>query len=217
MTTTLAQRLRAARTYAKLRQQDIADACALAGFKVSRSAVAQWEYEDERRTQPGLDHIKIVAKRTGVPLNWLMSDDSNLADIWGFANLKEAAPVAPMPLSAPPADRYTDAACKAIEFAVVSRKPDMAAAFGRQLGHGLLRVQPDFLWGSVLAEFTTAAASADKVGILLTAEQALSRKMRKVVVELTPQGGQPHEIYGIHVVPVTSPDEAAQALIALCD
>ena len=60
MPTTLAQRIKAARSYADLRQQDIADACTAAGHKVSRSAVAQWEYDDERRTQPSIEHMKIA-------------------------------------------------------------------------------------------------------------------------------------------------------------
>ena len=49
------------------------------------------------------------------------------------------------------------------------------------------------------------------------AEQALSRKMRKVVIELSPSPGEPHEIFGIQVYPVSSPDEAAQALLRLTD
>lgn len=87
MPTTLAQRIKAARSYADLRQQDIADACTAAGHKVSRSAVARWEYDDERRTQPSIEHMKILAKRTGVPLDWLLNDNADLADIWRFAKL----------------------------------------------------------------------------------------------------------------------------------
>ena len=45
----------------------------------------------------------------------------------------------------------------------------------------------------------------------------VSRKMRKVVIERSPSPGEPHEIFGIQVYPVSSPDEAAQALLRLTD
>ena len=208
MPTTLAQRIKAARNYADLRQQDIADACAAAGHKVSRSAVAQWEYDDERRTQPSIEHMKILAKRTGVPLDWLLNDNADLADIWRFAKLTTPAPSAPMPLEpapkSPVTDRFADAFSKAIEFALLQRRPEMAAAFGREFGQGAYRVQPDFVWGNT-------------IGRLLIAEQALSRKLNKVVIELVPTPGEPHEVFGIQVYPVSSPDEAAQRLISLAD
>ena len=208
MPTTLAQRIKAARNYADLRQQDIADACAAAGHKVSRSAVAQWECDDERRTQPSIEHMKILAKRTGVPLDWLLNDNADLADIWRFAKLTTPAPSAPMPLEpapkSPVTDRFADAFSKAIEFALLQRRPEMATAFGREFGQGAYRVQPDFVWGNT-------------IGRLLIAEQALSRKLNKVVIELVPTPGEPHEVFGIQVYPVSSPDEAAQRLISLAD
>ena len=221
MPTTLAQRIKAARSYADLRRQDIADACTAAGHKVSRSAVAQWEYDDERRTQPSIEHMKILAKRTGVPLDWLLNDSADLADIWRFAKLTSPAPSAPMPLEpapkSPVTDRFADAFSKAIEFALLQRRPDMAAAFGREFGQGEYRVQPDFVWGNTIAEIKTTPPAADTIGRLLMAEQALSRKMRKVVIELSPTPGEPLEIFGIQVYPVSSPDEAAQALLRLTD
>ena len=53
MATELWQRIKTARKYADLRQQDVAVACG-----ISRGAVAQWEYEDAaRRTrEPAQDH-----------------------------------------------------------------------------------------------------------------------------------------------------------------
>lgn len=218
MTTTLAQRIKAARSYADLRQQDIADACAQAGIKVSRSAVAQWEYDDERRTQPSIDHIKIVAKRTGVPLEWLLNDSAELADIWRFAKMHDAPP-APMPVApapqSPVTDRFSDAYSKAIEFAVLQRKPDMAAAFGRRIGQSDMSIQPDFVWGNVIAEFKTRPVGSDTVGHLLMAEQALARKVSKVVILLSPEQELPSEVFGITVYPVSSPDQAAEKLISL--
>lgn len=221
MATSLAQRIRAARNYADLRQQDIAEACAAAGIKVSRSAVAQWEYDDERRTQPSVDHLKVVAKRTGVPLEWLLNGNAELADIWRFAKLAEPGPTAPLPIASPPAspasDRLKEACSRAVEFAVLQRKPDLAAAFGREIRQGAIRFMPDFMWGNVVAEFKTLPPSADTVGHLLMVEQATSRKMKKVVIELTPRPGDPYEIFGIVVLPVSSPDEAAGKLLSLIE
>lgn len=216
MPSELSQRLRAARNYADLRQQDIADACALAGFKVSRSAVAQWEYDDERKTTPSIEQVKVVAKRTGVPLDWLLNDNADVSDVWRAASLG-----APMPLAAPPkapgADRMADAAAKAIEFAALQRRPDLADGFGRVLGHGPLALQPDFLWRNVLVEICTTPPAADTIGAMLMAEQATARKLSKTVILLGGPGAVPHELFGIQVLPASSPDDAAQKLIALCD
>lgn len=221
MPTTLAQRIRAARNYADLRQQDVADACAAAGIKVSRSAVAQWEYDDERQTRPSIDHVKVVSRRTGVPLEWLLNDSAELSDIWRFTKMADGAPAAPMPIAdlpkSPVTDRFADAYSKAIEFAVLQRRPEMAGAFGREFGQAGMRVTPDFIWGNVVAEFRTTPASADTVGRLLTVEQALARKLKKVVIELAAAVGDPHEVFGILVYPVSSPDEAASRLISLAD
>ena len=95
--------------------------------------------------------------------------------------------------------------------------PVLHAAFGREFGQGGYRVQPDFVWGNTIAEIKTTPPATDTIGRLLMAEQALSRKMRKVVIELSPAPGEPHEIFGIQVYPVSSPDEAAQALLRLTD
>lgn len=216
MATTLAQRIKAARNYADLRQQDIADACTLAGIKVSRSAVAQWEYDDERRTQPSIDHVKVVAKRTGVPVDWLLNDNAELADIWRFAKLSEPMPLAPEPKS-PVTDRFADAYAKAVEFAVLQRKPEMASAFGRVFGHGAFIIAPDFIWGNTVIELKTSQPTTETIGRLLTTEQALSRRLEKVVITLSATPTAPHDVFGIRVYPVTSPDEAAQKIIAICE
>lgn len=77
-TSELWQRLRQARKYADLTQQDLADACS-----VTRGAVALWEAaEPEHRTKPTTDHLITVSKVTGVPLEWLLNDTSDLNAIW---------------------------------------------------------------------------------------------------------------------------------------
>lgn len=78
MASELWQRLRQARRYADLTQLDLASRC-----NVSRGAVALWEAaEPEHRTRPTTDHLITVAKATGVPLEWLLNDASELDAIW---------------------------------------------------------------------------------------------------------------------------------------
>ena len=59
-------------------QQDLASKCG-----VSRGAVALWEAaEPEHRTKPTTNHLIQVAEVTGVPLEWLLNDASDLEAIW---------------------------------------------------------------------------------------------------------------------------------------
>lgn len=217
MSTTLPQRLRAARQFADLRQQDIAEACALAGIKVSRSAVAQWEYDDERRTQPSIEHVKVVAKRTGVPLDWLLNDAAEIADIWRAGKLAEPAPM-PLTTPTPPgADRLSEACAKAIEFAVLSRRPDLAAGFGLSVVQSGIAIRPDFSWGNVIAEFKMSRPGPDAIGQLLMAEQALARRAKKVIIQLDPGADTVEEIFGVTVYHVSSPEKAADTLLSLIE
>lgn len=68
------QRIRAARNWAKLSQQVVADACG-----VSRAAVALWESEDaDKRTAPRHENIKAISRLTGAPIGWLFDDEAEL-------------------------------------------------------------------------------------------------------------------------------------------
>lgn len=78
MPSQLWQRLRQARRFADLTQADLAAKCG-----VSRGAVALWEAEEpEHRTRPTTDHLICLARVTGVPLEWLLNDASELNEIW---------------------------------------------------------------------------------------------------------------------------------------
>lgn len=78
MSTQLWQRLRQARRYADMTQAQLAAECG-----VSRGAVALWEAEEgDHRTKPTTDHLIAISKATGVPLEWLMNDASQLDTIW---------------------------------------------------------------------------------------------------------------------------------------
>lgn len=78
MSSELWQRLRQARRFADLTQQDLANKCG-----ISRGAVALWEAsEPEHRTRPTTDHLIRVADVCNVPLEWLLNDASELDAIW---------------------------------------------------------------------------------------------------------------------------------------
>lgn len=82
------QRLRQARRYADMTQQDLAERC-----EVTRGAVALWEAsEPEHRTKPTTEHCITVAKTCGVPLEWLLNDSSDLDSIWRLSEFGGKTP-----------------------------------------------------------------------------------------------------------------------------
>lgn len=79
------ERLREARKYAGLTQLDLAKSCG-----VSRGAVALWESSDaEHRTTPTTHRLISFSKATGVPLAWLMGDESKLDSLWSLYGAPE--------------------------------------------------------------------------------------------------------------------------------
>jgi transcriptional regulator with XRE-family HTH domain len=72
------QRIRAARMHAKMTQLQVAEA-----LGISSSAVTQWEAKlPERRTTPDTNHLKRIAALFHAPIEWLLSDDSEIGDDW---------------------------------------------------------------------------------------------------------------------------------------
>lgn len=72
------QRLRQARKFADLTQADLAKHC-----NVTRGAVALWEAaEAEHRTKPTTDHLIVISKITGAPLEWLLNDAADVNALW---------------------------------------------------------------------------------------------------------------------------------------
>lgn len=93
------QRLRQARKFADLTQADLAKHC-----NVTRGAVALWEAaEAEHRTKPTTDHLIVISKITGAPLEWLLNDAADLNALWkltgefGPGTTGSVARVAPEP------------------------------------------------------------------------------------------------------------------------
>lgn len=209
MKSELWQRLRAARRYADLRQLDVAKAC-----NVSRPAVAQWEAaEEEERTRPSIKEIQALSKLAKLPVEWLLNDNADPADVWQvgrMANTPDPMPVRKT-LPLPPAfeSRMGEAFRRAIEFYVLQQRPDLAPGFAHQIG----TVAAPFFWhDGLLADIHTGPNDlAPALGALLLAERALGEaSTRKILLHL---GGAADDILGIEVIPVTSPEEAAEILI----
>lgn len=82
MATELWQRIKFARTHAKLTQDQVADR-----LGISRAAVAQWEAIDpEKRTTPSRLNLLRFSDASGAPIEWLNDDRAELdATLWKSA------------------------------------------------------------------------------------------------------------------------------------
>ena len=94
------QRLRQARKYADLTQQQLANECG-----VTRGAIALWESaEPEHRTKPTTEHLITLSKVTGAPLEWLLNDTSDVNELWRLTGEFGAA-ATPSPMHPPPSPK----------------------------------------------------------------------------------------------------------------
>lgn len=213
MPSQLWQRLRAARKYADLRQQDVAAAC-----KVNRSAVALWESTNpDQRTRPELHQIPILAKLYGLPVEWLMNDAANVDDVWRIGALhKPAASVPVAPLAGEMALGYF---AKATEFELMQIDSTLLSGFTAGFGAGLTRVKPDFAIGDLVVQFSVPSGDnmdMDAIGRLLLLEKAAGHPLRKVLLVWVKEGETANKsIFDIVAIPVRSPAEAASHLVRL--
>jgi transcriptional regulator with XRE-family HTH domain len=90
MSSKLWQRIRAARRFSGLKQSDIATK-----IGVSRSAVSQWEIDGDKT--PTLDNLRHFSEATGCPMEWLVSNDSDISHHWAVEITKpESADIVPI-------------------------------------------------------------------------------------------------------------------------
>ena len=198
MASELWQRIKAVRKYKNLRQQDVADVC-----KVSRPAVAQWEYEDaERRTVPSIDQMKALAKISGVQLDWLLNDRANIDDLYQYAK-----PDVP---EIPPATDGTfikDVIDELVKMQFFKPLP----GFYKKIGMGQLGMSADFVFEGHVIEFKDKF-SLDAVAQVLMIEKAVgpSRKVLMVREAVTDDViEQTQQTFGVDVQPVVSAWDAA--------
>lgn len=229
MSSELWQRLKAVRSFADRRQEDIAKVC-----KVSRGAVAQWESKDpNNRTRPSITQVQAVSKETGVPVEWILNDAVDVADVWQVGKIFHQTPSVSAPVersvSIAPAsgERMLNAFKKAVEYAILERDPALADGFDAAIGHGPVAVVADFVCGRAVAVFSTTVDGCldpGTLGRLLLLERAAGKNMTKLLI--CSQGNENENAaqitehllatFGIKVIPVSSPAEAAECLIKCC-
>lgn len=197
MSSELWQRIRAARKYADLKQQDVATACG-----VSRGAVAQWEYEDPvRRTTPSIDQMKALSKLAKVPFDWLLNDAASLDDIWQYAKINEPAPA-----------EETDFTKDVIAELVKMQFFDPMPGFYRTVGQNSTAIQADFVFKDVAIQFADRF-DMDDVAKMLLLDRAAGGIARKVLMVRSPiaetQAQQVKEVFGVTVEQVRSAKAAA--------
>lgn len=224
------QRLKAVRAFADRRQEDIAKIC-----KVSRGAVAQWESKDpNNRTRPSISQVQAISKETGVPVEWMLNDAADVADVWQVGKVYHQAPTlvaaVPSPISLAPTSskRLLTAFRNAVEYSVLQLCPDIADGFEAEVGHGPISVRADFVCGRALAVFAMSfdeCIDPGTLGRLLLLERAAGKSMLKLMIVSTNSPLQEAErsiidhlatTFGIKVIPVSNPDEAAECLVSHC-
>lgn len=220
MPSELWQRLKAARSHAGLRQLDVSKP-----LGIHRTAVTLWESKNEsQRTKPDLDQIKTLSALYRVPLEWLLSDASEIDDLERVSkNFKPSSP------AIDPA-RALEAFTRAVEFEILTKRPDMADGFHARVGVlGRQEVKPDFCFRDLLVCFSTpkpAGLDMDALAKLLLLERAKGTPAHKLLVVWTNKdepgaiaaatsAGAASELFGIEVMPVKSPADAASRLISL--
>ena len=74
MASLLRNRIKVARIYAGLTQEELGKLC-----EVTKSAVSCWETGNKKKsTEPTLVNLRAIAKATGAPIAWLVDDDEDI-------------------------------------------------------------------------------------------------------------------------------------------
>ena len=223
MKSNLRQRLEAARIHAGLTHDQVSK---IVG--VSRSGYGQWVNRDEsRRVNPPAFKLKLFADACKVPVDWLMSDDSDPADLHHLRAQEPAPRFTIVPkVVAPPAARLAENFWRAVEYAVVSEQPELAESFGPQVVPQPLELQADCLAGRQLVGFASdcdRATVMQRLGVLLLVERASRKACEKTVLVWDRTGAaaghdpelcrQVEAVFGVHVRVVADVDTAARSLL----
>jgi transcriptional regulator with XRE-family HTH domain len=220
------QRLRAARKSADLIQNDVAKALGL-----TRSGYAFLEWANpEGRTTPSVTQIKAISALTGVDVDVLMSDESEISDILlrrppaPSANRQTAPSERPQASPAPagPDDRTRENFWRAVEFAVCRLDPALAPCFA--VSAGPLGLVADFLSGRNVAEFSSRPELIRRhLGNLALVELSARKLLSKhlliwagdVASDLGDLPAQIKKAFGVTLHQVQTGEEAAEILLGL--
>lgn len=224
MKSNLRQRLEAARINAGLTHDQVSK---IVG--VSRSGYGQWVNKDEaRRVNPPAFKLKLFADACKVPVDWLMSDDSDPAELH-LVRGEEPRPrftIVPKPTVAPAA-RLAENFWRAVEYRVVSEQPELAEAFGQSVVPEPLALTADCLHGRQLVSFSPDCGKPTvmaKLGALLMIERASRKACDKTVLVWDRTGNtaaqddtlcrQMEAVFGVRVKVVADVDTAAEQLVS---
>jgi transcriptional regulator with XRE-family HTH domain len=179
------QRLREARRFANLRQEDLAIACG-----VTRASVAMWESTNvSYRTRPDDDSVVAIARLCKVPLSFLTDDQFEPGDVWRMSSTAPLDGAANDSTEATPAlsllgmdDRRAKSFWSAVEFDACERKSSLLGCFAGRNG-----ALPDFLHGDSAVVFASDLGDARAIligalAVLLQAEKQQGRALDKHVL-----------------------------------
>lgn len=231
------QRLRAARRFADLRQQDVSDELTKRGRPKSRATIALWESaEPSIRTEPGAEDVRTLAEIYGVPVAFIMDNGAHPDDVWRLKDDKGATSTTPSAVREPtPAyasmhttalgldDRRALNFWSAVEFNVVERNPSLAECFMHNTPQ---KVAPDFLKDGNAVVFASDCATPQSIlsaamTVLLHSDRASGHTLVKHVLVFVGKGapifneGEVEKQWGTHVRQVDNLKDASKYLAAL--
>lgn len=224
MKSNLRQRLEAARINAGLTHDQVSK---IVG--VSRSGYGQWVNKDEaRRVNPPAFKLKLFADACKVPVDWLMSDDSDPADLVQMRDPEPRPRFTIVPKQTqPPAARLAENFWRAVEYQVVSEQPELAEAFGQGIAPEPLSLTADCMHGRQLVSFSPDCDKPTvmaKLGAMLMIERASRRACDKTVLVWCREGhpdtrdadlcSQLEAVFGVQVKMVADVDTAAASLVS---
>lgn len=231
MSSELWQRIRSARQYADLNQDDVAKVCG-----VSRPAVSLWESKDpSKRTKPDINQIQALAKLARLPVEYFLNDKIEPEDVWEVGKQHKAATVGgatvtaalggAMPLPRQVTRNEESLFASALQYYVfrIARERGLdpqalEGAFSQRIPMAITSWVPDFFHGKLIVEISGQNADLDKVcANLLTAERATGGKLEKLILYRgtpVPDTTNLENLFGIHLFPVTDPREAAELIVA---
>lgn len=207
------ERLRAARRGANLTQMQIAKRLGItrAGYAFHETAHA------DSRTMPNVEQIKIIASMVGVPPEVLMNDALDVTDV---IRMQVGGDQAAPPTLAKPEGLLMGA----VRFAVSAIDPARLEGFSPELFLGPLDLGIGYMMGrtcAVVLEEPSPTQALDGVGRLVLAEKVLGRPLNKLLVvwsrgqaDLSDLANAAVTATGVLVRAVTTPDEAARALLS---
>ena len=231
MASELWQRIRSARQHADLKQDDIAKVCG-----VTRPAVSLWESKDPtKRTKPDINQIQALAKLARLPVEYFLNDKVEPESVWEVGKQHKAGGEAAVTAIAGGVAAALDMPrqiirneeslfASALQYYVfrIARERGLdpqalEGAFSQRIPMAVTSWAPDFFHGKLIVEIASQNSDLDKVcANLLTAERATGSKLEKLILYRgtpVPDTTNLENLFGIHLLPVTDPRDAAELIV----